>query len=470
MKGEVYTIINPLKFMTHYYITQKLVNYGFPEEAVSINLITKEEMPIEIELYFKISEIGNKFYDKFNGKSFGLGSYYKLNIKKGKSDKVSEIHKNKEIKYIHSYSSWIYTHYAIKKDEEGLILINPIQKEMQKKMISHIISKISNSYIKGQNIINFTFPISVYDKRTLLQVYAYELREAPYILNKVYFLSDPIEKLKVMTSFLIGQLYLSVLRIKPFNPLLGETYQVKISNLNCYFEQTKINPPTTNIYCFDTDNLYRIHGYISIYTKVGINNVKVLKSGNLYIDFFNGNKYKIFYPSYYIGGITIGKRNFNVTNTALILDLTNRLVSYINFPGAKDEKNTYNRPDFFKGKLISINEVKIDYKGAKHLIVEEDTIPLAEFNGEWSRDLIFGDKTYWRRREENLAKMYEMDYILKSDSSLRNDLKLYNENKIEEADKALNEYENIQLNDTLLRNKKSQNDKVKIIINNINKE
>ena len=66
--------------------------------------------------------------------------------------------------------------------------------------------------------------------------------------------------------------------------------------------------------------------------------------------------------------------------------------------------------------------------------------------------------------------MYEMDYILKSDSSLRNDLKLYNENKIEEADKALNEYENIQLNDTLLRNKKSQNDKVKIIINNINKE
>ena len=49
-----------------------------------------------------------------------------------------------------------------------------------------------------------------------------------------------------------------------------------------------------------------------------------------------------------------------------------------------------------------------------------------------------------------------MDYILKSDSSLRKDLILYNDNKIEEADKALNNYENIQQNDILKRNKYNQ--------------
>ena len=42
MKGVYYTIINPLKFMTYNYLKGKLINYGFPEEAVSINLITKE--------------------------------------------------------------------------------------------------------------------------------------------------------------------------------------------------------------------------------------------------------------------------------------------------------------------------------------------------------------------------------------------------------------------------------------------
>ena len=454
MKGIFYTIINPLKFMTYNYLKGKFINYGFPEEAVHINLITKEEMTIEVELYFKIIEVGKKFYDKFNGKSFGIGNNYKCNIVEGKSSKKYEKQKSKEIKYIYKYESWIYTYYAKKKNEEGLILINPFQKEIQKKMLSHIISKINNTYIKGQDIINFTFPISCYDKRTLLQVFAYELREAPFILNKVYYIQDPIEKLKTMTSFLISQLYLSVLRIKPLDPLLGETYQVKIANLYCYFEQTKINPPTTNFYCFDSDNYYKIYGYISIATKLGINNLKVIKFGNIYIDFITGNKYKIYYPSYYIGGITIGKRTFSITNSALVLDLTNRLVSFINFKVPKNENN--NEPDYFSGKLISIKEIKIDKKGAKHKILEEDTIPLAEFDGEWTRSLIFGDKTYWRRKEDNLAHMYEMDYMLKSDSSLRKDLILYNDNKIEEADKALNNYENIQQNDILKRNKYNQ--------------
>jgi len=453
MKGIFYTIINPLKYMNNNYLKGKLINYGFPEEVVSINLITKEEMTIEAELYFKIAEVGKKFYDKFNGKSFGIGNDYKLNIIEGKSNKEQEKPKTKEIKYIYSYSAWIYTYYAKKKFEEGLILINPDQKEIQKKMLSHIISKINNTYIKGQDIINFAFPISCYDKRTLLQVFAYELGEAPFILNKVYYLQDPIEKLKTMTTFLISQLYLSVLRIKPLNPILGETYQVKIANLYCYFEQTNINPPTTNFYCFDSDNYYKIYGYVSISTKLGINNLKAIKYGDIYIEFITGNKYKIFYPSYYIGGITIGKRSFCITNSALVLDLTNRLVSYINFQAAKTDKNYDKNPDYFQGKLISIKEIKIDPKGAKHKILEEDTIPLAEFDGEWTRILTFGEKTYWRRKEDNLAKMYEMEYILKSDSSLRKDLILYNENKIEEADKALKDCENMQQNDILLRNK-----------------
>ena len=261
MTEAIYTIVNPIKFMTHYYFKDKLIRFGFPEEAVSIKLIKKEDMAIEIELYFKIIEVGNKFYEKFNGKSFGVGNNYKLNIKKGKSNKIDENPETKEIKYIHNYSSWNYTHYAIKKDEEGLILINPSQKDIQKNMISHIISKINNTYIKGQDIMKFRFPIQLYDKRTILQVLAYELREAPYILNKVNFIIDPIEKLKYMTTFIISQLYLSVIRIKPIEPLLGETYQVKIANLNCYLEQTNTDPAITHIYCFDTDNLYKIYGY-----------------------------------------------------------------------------------------------------------------------------------------------------------------------------------------------------------------
>ena len=461
MSKGLYTITNPQKFMTENYFREKLINYGFPEEVVSINIIKNEQMTEEVELYFKFPEIGDKFYTKYNGKPFGSGQNYKLNLQKGKSNKKSLTSKTKEIIYNDIYESWVDTHYFIKKNEEGLILVNPQHKEYQKKMIECLIQKINSAFIKNQNIINFLFPIITYDKRTLLQVFAYELREAPIILNKIYYISNPIEKLKYMTSFIISQIYLSPLRIKPFNPLLGETFQIKIGNLNCYFEQTMIYPPTTNFFCFDSDRLYKIYGYISIYTRTGINNCKVLKLGHIFIEYKDGQKYKIYYPSYYIGGITIGKRSFNVKDSSLVIDETNRLVSFIKFKDRKnDEVNLNNNyihndkyPDEFNGKIISINEIKIDEKGNKHYIVEEDTIPLAELCGRWTKELIIGNKLYWKRDKNNLLKLYEPEYKLKSDSSLRKDLILYNENNIESAEKILVELNKEQNNDFKLRDK-----------------
>ena len=107
MKGIFYTIINPLKFMTYNYLKGKFINYGFPEEAVHINLIAKEEMTIEVELYFKITEVGKKFYAKFNEKSFGIGNNYKFNIVEGKSSKKYEKQKSKEIKYNYNILKYI---------------------------------------------------------------------------------------------------------------------------------------------------------------------------------------------------------------------------------------------------------------------------------------------------------------------------------------------------------------------------
>ena len=453
MSEEIYVITNPLKFFTKEYLQDKLIQYGFPEEILEIKLIKEKQMTIQIVLFFIFPEMGEKFYTKFNNKSIGFAPNYRIKIKKGKSSIKKDNSKEKEIIYNDNYESWIDRYYMLKNKEDGLILVNPNQKEIQKIMLQFLIQKINSPYIKGNNIINFLFPITAYDKRTLLQVYAYELREAPFILYKILYTSDPVEKLKFMTSFFISQIYLSPLRIKPFNPLLGETYQVKIGNLDCYFEQTNTNPPTTNIYCIDSDGLYKIYGYISIYTKTGINNCKVFKIGNIYVHYKDGQKYKIYFPSYYVGGITIGKRCFNVKDVSLVIDETNRLVSFIKF---YDKKKNYNYidvkyPDEFEGKLISIKEIKIDNKGAKHSIIEELSIPLAEFSGTWTRELVFGNKIYWKRDKKSLCKLYEPDFKLKSDSSLRDDLKLYNENKIKEAEEKLLEMDKQQNSDMKLR-------------------
>ena len=78
---------------------------------------------------------------------------------------------------------------------------------------------------------------------------------------------------------------------------------------------------------------------------------------------------------------------------------------------------------------------------------------MAEFKGKWTKEVKFGDKIYWKRDKSNLYKLYEPEYKLKSDSSLREDLILYNQNNIEKAELKLIELEERQNNDFKLREK-----------------
>ena len=41
------------------------------------------------------------------------------------------------------------------------------------------------------------------------------------------------------------------------------------------------------------------------------------------IEFKDGNKYRIYYPTMIAGGVTMGKKTFNIKNSALIVDLNN---------------------------------------------------------------------------------------------------------------------------------------------------
>ena len=88
---------------------------------------------------------------------------------------------------------------------------------------------------------------------------------------------------------------------------------------------------------------------------------------------------------------------------------------------------------------------------------------MAEFSGTWTRELVFGNKIYWKRDKKSLCKLYEPYFKLKSDSSLRDDLKLYNENKIKEAEEKLLEMDKQQNNDMKLRYNNSHELKILFI-------
>jgi len=127
------------------------------------------------------------------------------------------------------------------------------------------------------------------------------------------------------------------LQYKPFCPIIGETFQCKIGDLELYLEQTSSKPIIYNFYGISKN--YKIHGYISTSANTGVNNIKAIKQGKFNIILNDGNFYELLFPEIYIKGITIGKRVFNFRKMSAVIDKKNYLSSIIRFN--PDEKGFF---------------------------------------------------------------------------------------------------------------------------------
>jgi hypothetical protein len=242
--------------------------------------------------------------------------------------------------------------------EKGLVFKDKIAIEKQDKVISYLIKKIGSSLIKGQSIMSISLPVNIFDKRTLLQVLSFEISFAPVYLTRAFYSTTILDRMKWVTTFLISQLHLSPLQFKPFSPILGETFQCKIGDMDIYVEQTVSKPLVSNFYMTTKSGLYKIYGHISTDASTGANSVKAKKTGMFTVEFKDDQKYNLYFPSVNIHGTTMGKRLFNYKNYALVCDEKNNLASFIHFhPDEKGAimsmfKKQTTFPDNFKYNII----------------------------------------------------------------------------------------------------------------------
>jgi hypothetical protein len=266
--------------------------------------------------------------------------------------KLTEIHrinthsKNDIINFKIQYQNLVKESYENKLDLPGLLYVDEDVLIKQEQIIGFIIKKIGSNLLSGKSIMNVSLPVNIFDPRTLLQVYAYELSFAPIYLSRAFYSYIQIEKIKWVTVFLISQLHLSPLQTKPFNPIIGETFQCKIGNMNVYLEQTINKPPTCNLYAFSDDGNFKVYGNIITYASTSMNSVKAEKQGKYIVEFSDGGSFELYFPTISIKGTTIGSRIFNFVDCASVIDRKYDLAVYLKFN--PDERNSIIR--FFGGK------------------------------------------------------------------------------------------------------------------------
>jgi len=67
-----------------------------------------------------------------------------------------------------------------------------------------------------------------------------------------------------MISYFTGFFNINIDQYKPFNPIWGETYNVKIMDWDVSIEQVLHHPPINNFYCSNPDKTEEFYGFYDI--------------------------------------------------------------------------------------------------------------------------------------------------------------------------------------------------------------
>lgn len=121
-----------------------------------------------------------------------------------------------------------------------------------------IIKQLSTNIMSGKSIMNMSLPVEIFDYRSILQRVAIGLGYAPKFLVPASETQDLIEQAKLVALFILGLGPLHLCLTKPFNPILGETFECRIGGIPLYLEQISHHPPISAI-LMKTEN-FTLHG------------------------------------------------------------------------------------------------------------------------------------------------------------------------------------------------------------------
>lgn len=250
--------------------------------------------------------------------------------------------------------------------------------------------------------------------------------------------------------------HLAVAQLKPFNPILGETFQTDINGTKFYIEQTSHHPPIFN-FLISGEN-YKVYGYNESEVSSGANSVKAKYKGSYTIEFKNGIKHHVYFPEFKLGGLLLGHRSIKYGGHMVITDEANDLIAFISMePDHRGflkkmfkKKGTY--PDYFRGIITSISKnAKFNKKEKSYGNVDLNKHILSSIEGEYSSFIKFDDKFYWEYQKLIPSKFTRMDYTLPSDSTFREDINWLRRGNEEMAQKSKIKLEDLQRHDKKLK-------------------
>jgi len=334
----------------------------------------------------------------------------------------------------------------------GLVYTDHATITSQRTLVFGIIKRMGSNLFHGKSIMNSSMPICAYEPYSTLERVARLCCYAPSMLAPLVNELDPLERFKKVMTWAVASMHLGINQQKPYDCLLGETMQAKIGDLEYYAENVITNPPAIML----TGKDFLMYGNYEIVAHAYPNSAKVETFGKRNIEFYGPNpaKFTLTHPRVGIDGIMMGKREFRYKGEITIEDETNKIYGQIRINPYKKGffasifSSQKFRDDHIKGFITKNKDL---LKNKKNSVFDsKDVISLCE--GNWIDNLSFDGKMYWEIGRIMPSDIERIDdFLLPSDTQLREDIILLKNNCPKEAEKLKSSLEEKERNDKKLR-------------------
>eukprot|EP00197_Chlamydomonas_leiostraca_P011325 CAMPEP_0202866844 /NCGR_PEP_ID=MMETSP1391-20130828/8390_1 /ASSEMBLY_ACC=CAM_ASM_000867 /TAXON_ID=1034604 /ORGANISM="Chlamydomonas leiostraca, Strain SAG 11-49" /LENGTH=389 /DNA_ID=CAMNT_0049546831 /DNA_START=100 /DNA_END=1269 /DNA_ORIENTATION=+ len=279
----------------------------------------------------------------------------------------------------------------------------------------------SSLYRDGINLTKISLPVCLFEPRSFLERLTQNFEYLDLLVNAANS-TDPVERMKYVVAFACSGLCRQVSFHKPFNPILGETYQSKFSNgVEVYCEQISHHPPISSWQMMDPSGKFMFFGNGNWTAGIKGNHVKGRQTGINCVQFADGSTINYELPGIIVTGVLWGQRSIRYGGEMKFVDDKNGITcdvevdpqphqSYIS-SWFRSKKSLGYKPDLIRGTLRKQAEVVDTCTGNwLHYL-------------EWEKGVNKGKtKCVWDIKHSMLYPCQPVDNPLESDARNRKDV------------------------------------------------
>lgn len=311
-------------------------------------------------------------------------------------------------------------------DKKGLVLVDKNIMKKFRGIISDMIKQILAVWLRP-----ISLKVNLFEPKSILHRITDYWSFAPHFLNKAALADSALERMKYVIAFAVSGFYIPTKQLKPFNPLIGETFQGEFENgAKVYVEHISHYPNYARFLIID--DLYKIHGYFEFNAKTeGLGSkLTVTQHGPITIEFLKTKDTVVFnMPIIKLMNASSEEgRSAIWTGTIVFSDVKNNLQAFTQF--AVDDKyvhgftgliieNIFPHGPYHHYEYVKKYEATKDWQKNKNLNVSKK---LGYIRGSWLNELRIDEELIWDINTHVPNWIRPSTKVLPSDGRFREDL------------------------------------------------